>query len=345
MYEKLLKVTTVLTCLLSSVAIGMMLHFAAVKTIVIAEDVTAGAGIEQLADQELTIRSDHKSGAYLHIPLSEGIRPDDIVIENRYIDHVINIIITGAAEAYYEDHELYGNTEKIAGCNYHEKDGITTIQFQMNGLYEHKYVFENNSLYLEFVQPRDMYDKIIVIDAAHGGEDYGSSIQGVTEKDITLDIVGRLRTRLEESDIRTYYTRVEDTNPDVKRRAQLANQATADLLISVHVNADDSDLAAYGTLTRYNPYYVIPQFGNIELADLLERQVVEAIDGRAIGLAEMEPQDILSYAKVPAASIEVGYLTNAADAALLESEEYREKIAEGIYRAILEAYGQMERNQ
>lgn len=341
MYDKLLKVTAILACLFSCVMVGVIFYMASIKTIVIAEDITAGSGMAQKAEKELQIK-EGASGGVLRILLPEGIRPDDIVIENRYVDHMINILITGAEEGFYENTALYGSTDKIKYGSYSENEGVTKLKFNLKGLYEHKYNFENNSLYLEFVPPRELYDKIVVIDAAHGGTDYGCSVKGTTEKEITLDIVERLRKKLEATDIRAYYTRVDDTNPDLQQRAALANQARADMLISVHVNADEADPAAYGTLARYNETYVIPLFGNIELADILERQVVTAIDGRAIGLAEMTEEEILTYAEVPAASIEVGYLTNATDAALLEKEEYRERIADGIWRAIMEAYQQEE---
>lgn len=337
MYDKLLKVTAILTGVLCCAAVCVVFYLASVKTIVIAEDITAGTGMSQMAEKELQVKQG-VSGGVLRIPLPEGIRPDDIVIENRYVDHIINILITGEQEVFYEENALHGSKDKIEYGSYSIVDGVTRLTFELNGLYEHKYKFENNSLYLEFVAPRELYDKIVVIDAAHGGADYGCSVKGTTEKEITLDIVERLRKKLETTDIRAYYTRVDDSNPDLMQRAELANQARADMLISVHVNADEADPGAYGTLTRYNEEYVIPLFGNVELADILERQVVTAIDGRAIGLEKMKEDEILIYVEVPAASIEVGYLTNATDAALLEKEDYRERIADGILRAILEAY-------
>lgn len=340
MYERLLRITAALSCLFACVAVGTIFYLASVKTIVIAEDITAGTGMSQKAEKELRIKPG--AGEVLRIPLPDGIRADDIVIENRYVDHVINILITGAGESFYSENEPQGSTDKIEYGSYSEVDGVTRLTFELNGLYEHKYNFENSSLYLEFVAPKELYEKIVVIDAAHGGADYGCSVKGTTEKEITLDIVDRLRKKLEATDIRAYYTRIDDTNPELAQRAALANQAGADMLISVHVNADAADPGAYGTLTRYNENYVIPLFGNVELADILERQVVTAIDGRAIGLATMQPDEILTYVEVPAASLEVGYLTNATDAALLEKEDYRERIAEGILRAILEAYQQKE---
>ena len=77
----------------------------------------------------------------------------------------------------------------------------------------------------------------------------------------------------------------------------------------------------------------------MELADLLEREVVTAIRGKANGLLEAEQTDtVINEATVPAATIRVGYLTNGQEAILLQREDYIEKIAEGIYQTILKVY-------
>ena len=76
-----------------------------------------------------------------------------------------------------------------------------------------------------------------------------------------------------------------------------------------------------------------------ELADLLEREVVTAISGKANGLIEASAEDtVISEATVPAAAIKVGYLTNGQESILLQREDYIQRIAEGIYQTILKAY-------
>ncbi len=77
----------------------------------------------------------------------------------------------------------------------------------------------------------------------------------------------------------------------------------------------------------------------MELADLLEREVVTAISGKANGLIEASAEDtVISEATVPAAAIKVGYLTNGQESILLQREDYIQRIAEGIYQTILKAY-------
>lgn len=118
----------------------------------------------------------------------------------------------------------------------------------------------------------------------------------------------------------------------------MANDTKADMYIEIRVNAGD-DSSVYGTETVYNGDYFIPGFGSVELADYLEREVVTSIKGKALGLVEATEENYtIRNATIPAASVRVGYVTNKQEATLLVREEYIDKIATGIYNAILQVY-------
>ena len=119
---------------------------------------------------------------------------------------------------------------------------------------------------------------------------------------------------------------------------ELAAATKADMLIRIEVSGDENS-KLYGTSAVYNSQYFIPGFGNVELADLLEREVVTSISGKACGLIESSEEDrVVNSATVPAAAIRVGYLTNSQEAILLQREDYIRRIAEGIYNAVMKAY-------
>ena len=89
---------------------------------------------------------------------------------------------------------------------------------------------------------------IVVLDAGHGGHDPGNIGNGYLEKKIALAIVLNVGKKLEKHpDIQVIYTREDDTFVDLFERGEIANQANADLFVSVHCNAHNSD--AYGTET------------------------------------------------------------------------------------------------
>lgn len=96
------------------------------------------------------------------------------------------------------------------------------------------------------VETKDKF--VVVLDAGHGGHDPGNIGNGYLEKKIALAIVLKIGEELKKHpDIKVVYTRDDDTFVDLFERGQIANQANADLFVSVHCNAHNSD--AYGTET------------------------------------------------------------------------------------------------
>lgn len=96
------------------------------------------------------------------------------------------------------------------------------------------------------VPPQDEF--VVVLDAGHGGHDPGNIGNGYLEKDIALAIVLKVGEELEKQPgIKVVYTRDDDTFIDLFVRGKIANEANADLFVSVHCNAHSSD--AYGTET------------------------------------------------------------------------------------------------
>ena len=90
---------------------------------------------------------------------------------------------------------------------------------------------------------------VVVLDAGHGGKDPGRPTNfGYKEKDIALDIVLKIGSNLEKNgDIKVIYTRKTDVFIELRQRAKIANKADADLFVSIHCNAHNSQ--AYGTET------------------------------------------------------------------------------------------------
>ncbi|KPM30379.1 N-acetylmuramoyl-L-alanine amidase [Croceitalea dokdonensis DOKDO 023] len=97
-------------------------------------------------------------------------------------------------------------------------------------------------------QPLNPKKFIVVLDAGHGGHDPGNLGNGYLEKDIALDIVLEIGKELgKDPDIKVIYTRKDDTFIDLFRRGEIANQANADLFVSVHCDSHNSDAHGAGT--------------------------------------------------------------------------------------------------
>lgn len=355
--NSLMKSTLVYCVLFVATAMSVMLYYAATKTVGVADlaqdevvrpsvQKEAGAPAVPAEENEIIIDRSAQNTNYFCIPMPESVKAEEVVLENHYMDKELWVSISAAQtdeyEAFYRKGSVYGNCKNVADGRYEAEEDRICLRFALDGVYEYRSIFEDHTLYVEFVPSKEVYEKIIVIDPAYGGEEQGVTAEGILSKNITLDVAKALKTMFDESDIKVYYTRMDDSNPAAADRAGLAAATRADMLIRIEVSGDENS-KLYGTSAVYNSKFFIPGFGNVELADLLEREVVTSISGKACGLVESAQEDqVVNSATVPAAAIRVGYLTNGQEAILLQREDYIRRIAEGIYNAVVKAYEQRE---
>lgn len=341
--------------ILCASCMSVILYLSMNKTIVISEvaqDEMAESAQEDIDTEEMLAGDQDAAGeenvltfvlgksdtSYLRIPLPEKSGAENIVIENHYMDQELCVIVNNAEEAFYADHAISGNRDAVRQGLYETAGEGTKLTFHLTGIFECHTILENNDLYISFLSPREMYDKIVVIDPAWGGKNAGVSVDELLEKDINLNVAKKLKEKLDKTDIKAYYTRMDDVYPDEESRVQLANETRADMYIRIQADFNE-DSSVYGTTALYNGDYFIPGFGSVELADALEREVVTSIKGKALGLIEAGGEDYaLRNITVPAAAIKSGCITNKQEAILLGREDYQEKIAEGIYQAIIKIY-------
>lgn len=340
--------TLLLWVLLCGVCMTVMLWWAAGKSIVIAdaspreqEDQSDPQEQDVLERYRLTLEAEEGKARRFCIPLDPAIRGEQISIENRYTDRQLWIYIQGARASDYRDYVITGDLSSMVGGWAQQQGEMTVLKLQMNTVQEYSSLMEENRLYVEYAAPEECYDRIVVIDPRGGGEDSGLTAEGRLEKEITLQIARAVKRLLEGSDIKAYFTRLEDSESTAQDRAFLVREVNADLYVGISVNEAPEDPEQFGTEVWYNGDYFIPQFGNLQLADLLERQVTEAVVGRANGLVQAE-DPVLQQLTVPGALLKAGYLTHEQEGELLAREGYTEKIAEGIVAALQQAFAESE---
>ena len=178
---------------------------------------------------------------------------------------------------------------------------------------------------------------VIVLDAGHGGRDQGTSSGDVLEKEINLKMAERIAKVLEAQDVKVLLTRTDDTKVGLEDRAQYANGQEADIFVSIHCNYCEDDAGVNGL----ECYYREDSEGGKTLAE----QIVEVVsDGGDIVCRGTRTANfrVLTKTDMPAALVEIGYLSNQGECAKLTEESYQEllaeKLAEGIlsYRDVLE---------
>jgi len=179
--------------------------------------------------------------------------------------------------------------------------------------------------------PRTANAGLIVIDPGHGGSDSGAMGNGLVEKDLTLDIAGRLRRVLEARGWTVKLTRYTDVDvyqpndsahDELQARCDIANNAGARLFISIHVNSfTSSDLN--GTTTYYYKDDSLP------LAQAVHRHLAAALETKDDGIQKANFY-VIHHTTMPAILIETAFLSNPGDAALLRSPTFLQKIAVSV---------------
>lgn len=278
----------------------------------------------------------------LNIELPKNIDGKDITITNDYLTQTIYVKFANGVDDYSQKYSVKGSSNHIANLSYYKEGEAGVLAIRLDKVCEISYSYKNGYLRVNIMDPHDLYDKIIVVDAGHGGRMPGAVKKGIYEKNINLEIVKQLKEIFDEVDderIKVYYTRLTDVNPTLKERADLANYADADLFISIHNNASSSGMFNNdnGTLILYSPDDSEEQLSK-RLAQICMENITETAGSTNKGIVDGDDIYIVRYSEVPVALIEVGYMTNVKELDNLTNPEYQKKVAQGIYNGIMQAF-------
>jgi len=221
-----------------------------------------------------------------------------------------------------------------------EEDGVTEVALEFNSVYEVTVTEDEEFIYLSLIRPHEKYEKILVIDAGHGGIDIGTSGGGHWESTINLAVVQYLKELLDaRPEWKVYYTRLNDTLPDLSTRVEFANALHADMLISIHCNHNPVSVVN-GVEALYSKVQGAEDvFNSKVLAQLCSAYVTEATGLKERPLVERSKNlHIIKYCTMPMTIIEYGYMSNRNDLAKITTGKSQRECAAGVYRAIEEAY-------
>lgn len=194
-------------------------------------------------------------------------------------------------------------------------------------------------------QPRwDVTAPLVIVDAGHGGHDGGAVANDIIEKDLALDLAGRLRRELEAAGLRVLMTRTGDQFLELEERAAFAGKHRAAAFVSVHLNTEGAGDEAAGIETYYADAAPLSarQFSakppekapsSAELADRVQRMVCAATKAQNRG-TKTRNYTVVAQAPCPAVLVECGFITNAAEAAQIKRAAYRDQVAVGIARGV-----------
>lgn len=199
----------------------------------------------------------------------------------------------------------------------------------------------------EPVASYNMASKIVVIDPGHGGVDSGAMRGDTIEKEITLEISQKLASQLSQAGAAVIMTRSTDTDlakedfkgslnerkrKDLTNRVNKANQAGADLFISIHTNADPNPRWS-GAQT----FYTAVSEESKKVAECIQEEMVSSL-GNTKRTALAGDYFVMKHTEMPAVIVEVGFISNPDEARLLKDEKYQLKVAEAIFKGIVRSF-------
>ena len=196
----------------------------------------------------------------------------------------------------------------------------------------------------------DVLNKIVYLDAGHGGYDPGASYFGISEKSLTLAIQSRVKAKLEAEGYQVVTTRTSDTYVDLIDRSRAANASESDIFVSIHINASGSSAAQGIETYYYQPYAEYPSRINATyhanptrlsmsdtLANAIQSSLINATGAQNQGV-KRQTFAVLRETTAPAVLLELGFLSNPQEAARLNTSAYQETLANAIVAGIKRYY-------
>jgi N-acetylmuramoyl-L-alanine amidase len=232
-----------------------------------------------------------------------------------------------------------------------------TPEFIDDQVFVHGLDLQKNLGPLLFGPPLTFGNRVIVIDPGHGGVNVGthSVLDGRFEKEFTLDWALRLAPLLAANGWQVFLTRTNDEDVALSNRVAFAEAHHADVFISLHFNStsdrskETAGLETYcstpagmpSSLTRdyadtWSQFFPNNNFDaqNLQLAVLLQTALLRASNEEDRGVRRVRFIGVLHRQHCPAVLIEGGYLSNPHEAKLIETPEFRQKLAQAVADAL-----------
>ncbi|PRY45877.1 N-acetylmuramoyl-L-alanine amidase [Umezawaea tangerina] len=179
--------------------------------------------------------------------------------------------------------------------------------------------------------------KRIIIDPGHGGDDLGVVVDHLNEARLMLDLARRLEGKMAATGMEALLTRGPGNCPDEAERAKFANEAGADLILSLHTDGNSSPKASGVASFHYGTGNGTSSTVGEALAGFIQREITARTGMPDCG-THPKSWDVLRMTRCTAVRVEVGYLTNEQDRRRLADPAFRDVVAEGILVAVKRLY-------
>lgn len=271
--------------------------------------------------------------------IPDGVNAKKITATDRYWNKQFRIIVPGNHVSFYKKYTPINNSSVIKKINVNTNDsGDTRIVVTTTKLQGYKITMEDGYFTVKVGAPKSIYKNIILLDAGHGGKDSGASYKNLYEKKLNLEIIyTRARKYFESnnSNVKAYWTRHDDTFINLYTRPKLSKTYSADMFMSLHMNSAGNRLAN-GTEVYYssnNNKVTDTGLYSKKMASMMLNSVLDGVNAKNRGVRQAGFV-VNKYNTVPSILVELGFITGNKDYPNLKKAAYREKAAKALYNGV-----------
>ncbi|MDE6314007.1 MAG: N-acetylmuramoyl-L-alanine amidase [Lachnospiraceae bacterium] len=240
---------------------------------------------------------------------------------------ILGLMVCGCIFVY----QLFHPKQVVAGVI--EKK-LNYTQETAGGFYEEN--DQQDKVFREDEETKDLSGMVIVLDAGHGGKDTGTMNGNVYEKDINIQMIHKLESMLKNTGATLVKTRDDDTFLSLPERVDFTKQPEADLFVSIHCNYYEDDSQVCGLECYYDKSNKEGQAYAESIASEVKNSGIVQTRGAREG-----DYYVTRETTIPAVLIEIGYLSNREECSNLTNEEYLEQLASALTKGIIRQVREM----
>lgn len=272
----------------------LLTRYVLVRSVTVAETAHADTTVSTGAFEVSLLEGDGQDADVL-IPLPPGVSQDDVVFENRYLEHACYITIAMPERGFYLDRPVTCDTEKVSGvtCFLHGNDTIG-LRLNTRALYEPSFRLENDTIRVALKKPAETAAHVIVVDPVYGG----------AGGDVSLALAKKLRETLLSSPLScyVYITRTDEVSPADEAVFALVEESGASRYIRLTMPVGEAALAAS---LSFDDSFFIRGYGNVPYSADVMRALSAVENLRADGIRTVSDDARLSNIRIPAVSVHI----------------------------------------
>ncbi|MBS1707482.1 MAG: N-acetylmuramoyl-L-alanine amidase [Armatimonadetes bacterium] len=301
---------------------------------------TPGASSLPVKMEAPTVTGGEEGGVVLRVPTSRRL---DLTPSVRYISPT-TIALTIQGATFGEAGEKIVDDKFLRGYVTANSEANSTLTINLKAAGAFILNTQNDGLVVRLFRPKKgkLSGKIIVVDPGHGGKDPGADWgNALFEKDLALKISLATAKALQAAGASVIMTRDADTYPTLSQRSQLANQSDAAALICIHINSNTVAETRSGGITFYHAQNPVGRM----LASCVQNEIAKIGTIPDLGIWSdtriyRNGFQVLREVNVPAAYLELGFITHSHDRKAMQEDGYPEQVGAAVVRGLKAYFGE-----